>query len=108
MLGCVLSTIVGHGNGLWVVALDGRGLSEGSCRSTQKTESEDCGFHWIEPVWGSYLGLKSWKCRSSAASGVVRAIRIPNQHEVGFELGDSNGDWSQGFAHMWKIEAGGR
>jgi len=52
VLGGMLRAIIGHLNGLRVVALDGSGLSESGCCAAQKTESENCAFHKSDPVRG--------------------------------------------------------
>ena len=57
VLGGVQRTIIRHGNGLRVVTQNRSGLSEGGRRGAQKTESEDCGFHEIDPVRGKLLNM---------------------------------------------------
>jgi hypothetical protein len=51
VLGGMLRAVIRHLDGLRVVALNGSGLSESGC-ATQKTESENCSFHKLDPVRG--------------------------------------------------------
>lgn len=86
----MLRTIIGHGNGLRVVVLDGRGLSESGCGAAQKTESENCAFHKIDPVRGKLPksvkepGMPEWR---GFRDGKGNPHTKPRR--VGFELEDA-------------------
>jgi hypothetical protein len=78
--------MVAHLKGLGGVGQDGRVLCEGGS-ATEKTESDDCGLHKIDPIPGENC-LKCAECLIPRASACGRGNPHTKPGRLGFELGE--------------------